>query len=174
MRRRALLALAGAGLTGGSVWVATGGLASDDGLPVTVETMDARGSTAGSLAVPPTGAVTVVDLFATWCGPCIEQMDALAPVHDAYADADDVRFVSVTNERLGGTLTREDVRAWWRENDGNWTLGLDPESRLLSSLGASGLPYVAVAAPDGSVTWGESGVTDASTLRAHVEAARER
>jgi len=60
MRRRALLTLAGAGLTGGSVWVATGGLASDDGLPVTVETVDARGSTAGSLAVPGTGVVTVV------------------------------------------------------------------------------------------------------------------
>jgi thiol-disulfide isomerase/thioredoxin len=172
MRRRALLALAGAALTGGSVWVATGGLASDDGLPVTVETMDARGSESGSLAVPVPGAVTVVDLFATWCSPCIEQMDALAPVHEAYADADDVRFVSVTNERLGETLTRADVRRWWRENDGNWTLGLDPESRLLSALGAGGLPYVAVAAPDGTVTWGESGVTSASALRDRIEAAR--
>jgi thiol-disulfide isomerase/thioredoxin len=172
VRRRALLALAGVGLTGGSVWVATGGLASDDGLPVTVETMDARGSEAGSLAVPEPGSVTVVDLFATWCSPCVEQMDALAPVQEAYADADDVRFVSVTNERLGGTLTREDVRAWWRENHGNWTLGLDPESRLLSALGAGALPFVAVAAPDGTVTWSESGVAGESTLRSRIEAAR--
>jgi thiol-disulfide isomerase/thioredoxin len=174
VRRRALLALAGAGLTGGSVWVATGGLASDDRLPVTVTTMDARGSEAGSFAVPAAGAVTVVDLFATWCSPCTEQMDALAPVHEAYADADDVRFVSVTNERLGETLTRDDVRAWWRENHGNWTLGLDPESRLLSALGASGLPFVAVAAPDGTVTWSESGVAGAATLRERIEAARQR
>jgi thiol-disulfide isomerase/thioredoxin len=156
------------------VWAATGGLQSDDGLPVTVATMDARGSEAGSLSVPVSGAVTVVDLFATWCSPCIEQMDALAPLHREYADSDDVRFVSVTNERLGETLTRDDVRSWWRENHGDWTLGLDPESRLLSALGANGLPYLAVVAPDGTVTWRDGGVAGAETLRTHIEAARER
>lgn len=174
MRRRALLALAGAGLTGASVWAATGGLQSDDGLPVTVTTMDARGSEAGSQAVPVPGSVTVVDLFATWCSPCTEQMTALAPLHREYADSDGVRFVSVTNERLGDTLTRDDVRAWWRENEGDWTLGLDPESRLLSALGANGLPFLAVAAPDGTVTWRDGGVTGTETLRDRIEAARER
>lgn len=170
-RRQVLSALAGAGLTAGSLWVLgrdapstdEGGEDTETGLPVTVETLDARGSTAGTVNVPRPATPTLVDLFATWCTPCKRQMDALGAVHTDYADR--VAFVSVTNERVGATLTTADIRAWWRANGGNWTVGLDPESDLMSTLGASGLPYLAIADADGTVRWTHSGGTDAATLR---------
>jgi len=170
-RRRVLTALAGAGLTGGSLWAARNGLGSSagEGLPVSVETLAARGSTAGAARVPAAETVTVVDLFATWCPPCREQMPALAETHAEYGDR--VAFVSVTNERVGGTLTRDDLREWWRANGGDWTLGLDPESDLLAALGASGIPYLAVLDPSGTVRWTHGGVASAAAIGRAVEAA---
>ncbi|MFB6161114.1 MAG: TlpA family protein disulfide reductase [Haloferacaceae archaeon] len=173
-RRRLLTALAGLGLTGGSVWAVRGGLPAgrSAGLPVRVETIDARGSTAGQLRVPVPGTPTVVDLFATWCAPCKEQMEALGAVHREYADR--VAFVSVTNERVGGTLSRGDIRAWWRSHDGNWTVGIDPESDLMSALGAAGLPHLAIADASGTVRWEHGGVATASTLRTQIDRVLDR
>jgi thiol-disulfide isomerase/thioredoxin len=166
-RRHVLAGLAGTGLVGAGL-VGTGvvGFGGDsDGsrrLPVEVATLDAPGSTAGTRQVPAPEMPTVIDCFATWCGPCVEQMDALGTVHDRYADR--TAFVSVTNERLGGGLSREDLRAWWRDNDGRWALGHDPEGDLLAALGASGLPFLAVTDATGSVTWTHGGVASVETL----------
>ena len=173
-RRQLLFGLAGVTLTGGSAWIATQGLSTGSGLPVQIETVDAPGSNQGTIRVPVEDTVTVIDLFATWCTPCKAQMDVLAPVHERYADNDRVTFVSVTNERIGGTLSLDDIRDWWRQNDGHWTLGLDPDSSLMRILRANGLPYIAIAAADGTITWGERGITKADPLRSEIEAALDQ
>jgi thiol-disulfide isomerase/thioredoxin len=136
---------------------------------MTVETVDARGSAAGETRVPVAETVTVVDLFATWCSPCKEQLEAMAPLVGTYGS--DVAFLSVTNERLGGTFQRADLREWWRSNEGDWTVGLDPESDVMAAIGASGLPYIAVFDRAGRITYAHSGVADEQTLRQQIEEA---
>jgi thiol-disulfide isomerase/thioredoxin len=181
-RRQLLAGLVGTGLVGagvvgsGVVDVAgiTGGEPDADGerrdrLPVEVSTLDATGSTAGERPVPAAGTPTVIDCFATWCGPCVEQMDALGTVYDRYGDR--AAFVSVTNERFGGGFDPDDLRAWWREHDGRWTLGHDPEGDLLAALGASGLPYLAVTDAEGSVVWSHGGVASVETLDRQIGSA---
>lgn len=170
-RRRVLLALGGLGLTGTSAWALRSDFGSTSDVPMRVETMDAPGSEAGEVRIPVEGQVTVLDLFATWCAPCEKQMESLGAVREAYGD--EVAMVSVTNERLGGGLTRGDVRDWWRENDGGWTLGLDPDSELASALGAGGIPHLAVFDATGEVRWQHEGYADAATLRKQIDGALE-
>lgn len=170
-RRRALAAVAGAATLGAGVWAARrGGPAGDHGLPATVTTLDARGSSAGTVRLPRPDDVTVIDLFATWCPPCDDQLAELAPI----ADEGHATVVSVTNERFGGGFDRAALRDWWRSNGGDWTLAHDPDGDLMAALGATGLPHIAVVAPDGAVTWRHGGgVADAATIRERVAAARE-
>jgi thiol-disulfide isomerase/thioredoxin len=164
-RRRLLSALAGFGLTGGSLVALRSDVFSGTGnrLPTRVETLDAPGSSPGKIRVPRTDRPTLVDLFATWCPPCERQMDPLAAVIPEYDDR--VAFVSVTNERIGGTLSRSDIARWWERHDGRWPVALDPESVLMSTLGAEGLPYLALVDTDGTVLWAHSGVATERRLR---------
>ncbi len=153
-RRRLLAGLAGAAvLGGGAVFAARSG--GDDGsLPIRVDTVAAPGSTAGEARVPAPDGPMLLDLFATWCPPCAESMPALAAAEARYPD---VGFLSVTNERFGGGLDAAALRDWWREHDGAWTLGHDPESRLIAALGAGALPHLALFDADGAVVWEHGG-----------------
>lgn len=161
-RRQVLAALGGLTLTGGAGYVAVTGLGGERDA-VTVDTLDAPGSAAGSQRIPAPGRPTLVDLFATWCVPCEAQMRSLVPVYESFGDR--VAFVSVTNERFGGGLDAEDIRQWWADHDGRWTVGHDPESRLMSELGAGGLPFLALADASGEVVWTHRGVASESQLR---------
>ncbi|WP_148413415.1 TlpA disulfide reductase family protein [Haloferax sp. KTX1] len=188
MRRRALLSvLAGAGVAGlagclGDGTASPGTAAAtetaaetasatalpDTGdLPLVVDTVEAQGSSAGEARIPAAGMPTVLDLFATWCAPCVAQMESLRTLHEEFGD--DVAFVSVTNERLGGGLTMDDIRAWWAEHDGNWTVGHDPDSDLMRAVRANGLPYLVVFDADGEVSWTHRGLASEENLRAAVE-----
>ncbi|WP_144905448.1 TlpA family protein disulfide reductase [Halobellus captivus] len=170
-RRHFLTAIGGLGLTGGSVLAVRGDFPNlfgeSSSLPVRVETIDAPGSSAGEVTVPNAGSPTLIDLFATWCAPCKEQMDELSSVYEEYGDR--VTFVSITNERLGDTLTERDIRGWWRRHHGAWAVGVDPNSDLMAALGAGGIPYHAIADASGTIRWQQAGLSTAETLRTELD-----
>jgi hypothetical protein len=95
-------------------------------------------------------------------------MDRLVPVYESFGGR--VAFVSVTNERVGGGFTVDEIRQWWADHDGRWTVGHDPESRLMSELGAGGLPFLALADASGEVVWTHRGVASESRLREELGA----
>jgi len=111
MRRRDFLAGVGSvGVVAGAGAVAVYGVPSPESLrdgggedgpyePLEIETIDAPGSEAGTIQVPDPEQATFVDFFATWCGPCIDQMPALAEANERIGD--EVLFYSVTNENFG-------------------------------------------------------------------------
>ena len=172
MNRRSVIAgvgsLAVVGLGG---WFATSGQTAGSGNrlePVTIETLEVAGSPGEPVTVPFAGSVTVIDLFGTWCTPCIEHMATLEEARAQLGDG--VTFVSVTNEAVGGDLTRDDIEEWWRKHGGSWTVGLDDEGKLTRRTGSNGLPHTAVVDPSGQIAWTKTGTTPVKPI---VEAARD-
>jgi thiol-disulfide isomerase/thioredoxin len=182
MRRRDFVAgLGGVVALGAAGWYAVAGngagnvAAGDDETgvePVTVETLDAPHSDAGTMTVPVPGSVTVVDVFATWCAGCDDQLRSLARAREQVDGS--VRFVSVTNEAIGGGLTRDDIREFWREHAGRWPVGLDDEGKLTTRLEARNLPHTAVTDPSGRVVYAEQGVTSPDAVVSAIQQARTR
>lgn len=187
MRRRDVLAgLGGAGVVASAGAVAVFGVPAgnnadgSDGSsgvvgkqhePYEIETVDAQGSDAGTTTVPASDRPTFVDFFATWCDPCIKQMDALAVAHERVGD--EVRFLSVTNEPVGESITRAELAQWWKDNGGNWTIGLDPTSELTTRYWGTPYPTAVAIDASGTVRWRSSGVKTADKLVAGIERALE-
>lgn len=134
---------------------------------VTVDPLDVPNSPDEPFVVPFDGTVTYIDLFATWCDPCIDHMETLRAVQDDFGDS--VRFVSVTNEAIGGELTRGDVRDWWAEYGGPWAVGLDDEGKLTRNTGSKGLPHNAIVDAEGRLTWTKTGTPDVQTVTTQIE-----
>ena len=178
MRRRHLLAgLASVGALGGAGAVATGGvpdaLGGGGGVqPVTLDTVDAPGSRDGEVTIPAPDRPTFVDFFATWCGPCVDQMPALIEAHDRLGD--EVLFVSVTPEDVGGSVSSETVVDWWRENDGDWLVAADVSAELAARLNVGGYPSARAIDASGRVRWSTSGKHTTEEFVEGIERALDR
>lgn len=177
MKRRHLLAgLASGGVIGGAGLVATGKVPDALGNgepepvePTTLDTVEAPGSRDGTVTIPADGRPTFVDFFGTWCAPCIEQMPALATAENRVGD--EVAFVSVTTEDVGGSVSEETVAEWWRENEGDWLVAADVTAELAAKLNVGGYPTAVALDASGRVQWSESGIHTADELVAGIETA---
>lgn len=182
MKRRELLAgLGSVAVLGGAGVVATGvgpdvlgdsGSTAEPVDPVTLDTVDAPGSRDGEVTLPADSQPTFVDFFGTWCAPCVEQMPALAAAEDRVGN--DVMFVSVTTEDVGGALSEEAVADWWRENDGDWLVAADVTAELAAKLNVGGYPTAVVLDADRRIQWSESGTHTADELVSHIEPVLDR
>ena len=187
MRRRELIAGVGSAAAlgaGGAIAVgglpSAGGDSSDDGGaageterrdPIAVETIDAPGSDAGEVRIPAAERPAFIDFFGTWCPPCIDQMPALAAANERVGD--EVLFVSVTTENVGGSVTEAEVVEWWTTHGGEWTLGIDPTAELAARYNPPGYPAAFAIDEAGAVAWSDAGVKTADELVAGIERAME-
>ncbi|WP_442509297.1 TlpA family protein disulfide reductase [Novipirellula sp. SH528] len=90
------------------------------------------------------GQVVVLDFWATWCGPCLRELPAVAEVVNEYSDQD-VRLLAVTNEsdvkKIRATLDRLDV---------NVEAVLDT-NRQSSAFGVASIPHLVVIDRQGDI-----------------------
>lgn len=144
---------------------------SDDG-PIEVETIDARGSDAGTLTVP-SDDVTVLMFFVNACGNCQAQVsrltEARAQLHEDHPD--DVTFLSVTYDSRE-QIPPDDLRDWWTTHGGDGFVSYDA-SDLMQRYSAVGYPVTIVVGAEGEAHWRETGTTAASSLVSAVESVLE-
>lgn len=180
-RREAIAGIGSLGLLGAAGVVAFRGFPSPesdssgsngesrDVDPLTVETLDAPGSSAGSVQIPPQNQPVFIDFFGTWCPPCIDQMPELAKANERVGDS--VMFISVTTEAVGRVVTKDEIVDWWSENDGEWLLGIDPTTKLAARYNPTGYPYAVAIDADGEVRWSDTGLKSADDLVEGIETA---
>ena len=99
----------------------------------------------------------IVNLWATWCGPCRREMPAFQAVSGEY---DDVRFVGV-NQGDAGDAAQE----FLDEVGVTFDQYLDPNGDLTNALNVAGLPATFVIDADGDVVTVHNGALDEQGIR---------
>lgn len=110
------------------------------------------------------GKPTLVNLWASWCGPCREEMPVLQAGHRKYSG--NVQFVGI-DTRDGA----EPAAAFLREVGVTYPQLLDATGRLLARERIPGLPVTLLIDANGHVLDRHVGPLDASSLRSFIEPA---
>jgi thiol-disulfide isomerase/thioredoxin len=91
------------------------------------------------------GKVTLLDFWATWCGPCRRSLPGLKELASTYG-GNNLEIISVSED--------EDEDAWHTfvvDNGMTWTQRLDADHDMMRQYGASSLPKYVLVGRDGNV-----------------------
>ncbi len=93
------------------------------------------------------GKVLVVNLWATWCGPCIEELPSLAKLAEATKD-EGIHVVAISVDRAEPSVVRKFLD---KNGAANLEAYQDDGMKLASPLGVRGLPTTFVLDAEGRI-----------------------
>lgn len=110
------------------------------------------------------GKIVLLDFMATWCGPCVTEMDHLKEVKGNYFDKE-VRIISID---VDDAETSKELRDFGTEHECNWRFTAGGGS-VGNTYGAASIPTLYLVDEQGTVSYKATGVTDYSVLSSELD-----
>ncbi|UCE15172.1 MAG: redoxin domain-containing protein [Candidatus Heimdallarchaeota archaeon] len=99
------------------------------------------------------GKVVILDLFATWCGPCEQAIPKLRDIHRCYSD-DELTIISVDVDEDEGENV---VRDYIIDHDMEWLVSLDTNSVIDDNYGSGYIPTMYIIDHNQIIAYSEIG-----------------
>ncbi len=103
------------------------------------------------------GNVVLLNLWATWCGPCRFEIPELMRLHDKYARRG-FKVIGVSVDEGGAA----DVKTFLEEQKISYPIVIDPDGKLATILQTTVLPTSILLDKSGNVIWKHYGIVDTS------------
>ena len=114
------------------------------------------------------GRWVVLNFFASWCTPCIEEHPQLMAFDAAHRAEGDAVLIGVTFDDK-----TEDAKAFFEERGGDWPVIDDPENSIGVAYGVAQVPETFVIAPNGTVVQRFAGAVTRAKLDEVIAAFEE-
>lgn len=105
---------------------------------------------------PEAGRVMLVNLWATWCGPCRAEIPDLEAVHNQYK-GQNFEVIGISVDTSG---TEQSVRDFVAEQKMTYPVLLDPEGKSIEVFKTSVIPTSVLVDRSGKVVWFQRGTVN--------------
>ncbi len=103
------------------------------------------------------GKPFIIDFFATWCKPCIRELDAINEVYEEWQEETGVKIFAVSIDQAQNI---NKVKPLVSNHGWEYDVLLDPNSEFLRAVGGQMIPYTLVVDAKGKIVYKHSGYTD--------------
>ncbi len=105
------------------------------------------------------GKPVIIAFFATWCKPCIRELNAINDLYDDWQEETGVEMYIVSIDQ-GQDIKK--VRPLVNGNDWEYHVLLDPNGELKRAMNVQNVPHMFVLDSNGQIVYNHSGYTDGS------------
>jgi len=122
---------------------------------VTLKTIDGQEVKINELSND--GKPFIIDLFATWCKPCLRELDAIAEVYDEWQEETGVKIIAVSTDQAQNI---HKVKPLVSNHGWEYEVLLDPNEDLKRALGVQMIPFTMIVDGQGNIVYKHTGYTD--------------
>lgn len=102
------------------------------------------------------GKVVFLNVWATWCGPCREEMPSMETLYNEFQSNKDFVMLAISQDDKGRTA----VAPYVAKNGYHFKVLLDPENKVSSSYDVSGVPETFIIDRNGRIVAHHMGAFD--------------
>jgi len=102
------------------------------------------------------GEVVLLNVWATWCGPCRYEIPVLKALHDKHS----ARKFQVVGVSVDEKDFEEDVKKYVQSEKVQYPIVLDPEGRIGNLFQISVLPTSVLLDREGTIVWVQTGMIE--------------
>ena len=99
--------------------------------------------------------VTLINFFATWCGPCQIELPHIERIWEANKSNGHFRMLIIGREE-----TTESVREYRDKNGFSFPIAADPDRAIYSLFAKELIPRTLVVSPDGRIVYSKAGFSE--------------
>ena len=108
------------------------------------------------------GKRVLLNFWATWCGPCVQEMPAFQRLSEDYPD--DVVILAVNCGE-----SKEEVESFVQKNGYTFPIALDENLEASNLYPATSIPLTLIVDEEGDIVYSSYGASDADTMYAHYK-----
>lgn len=124
---------------------------------VMLKDMDGRSVNTAELSND--GKPMIIDFWATWCKPCIRELNAIKEVYPDWQEETGVKIIAVS---IDEAQNAQKVKPMVSRMGWEYEVLLDPNSEFKRQMGVSDPPHVFVVDGDGNIVWNHQGYVEGS------------
>jgi len=133
--------------------------------PVTIEPIDVEGI--NSLLKNNTDKLRLINLWATWCGPCVAEFPDLVNINRMYRNRD-FELITISSDELGNKDKALKFLQKKQASSVNYIYSGESKYKLIDAIDPKwqgALPYTLLVEPGGKIVYAKQGAIDADELK---------